>query len=188
MFDSDLLQHLSLMAILMVAIIAFVFWRGRRAAKSAEALQSMLDEHGVQPNADLRDESGEVALLWVEPENLFIYANRVTGTNRRIDAADVASVELLENGLAVRHGDSDFDSGGIGDDIADGIHGMLPAAVQNKVERLEIKLKTRTGGPPLGYSIPVVEREVSPMADDYVKLRNDMAALTSQWRQMYELA
>ena len=131
----------------------------------------------------------DMSLLGIkDPFNLFIYANCVTGTNRRIEASEVTSIEVLENGLAVRHEESSSGPRDIGDDIAEGVHGMLPAQVQNKVERLEIKLKTKTGGPPLGYSIPVIEQEVSPTSSDYVKLKNEMVNLASRWRQMYGIA
>ena len=93
MIDPDLIFSIGILVAGVLGVLGFMMWRGRQAWKSSQRLQAMLDEHGVQPNADLRDKGGEVALLWVEPESLFIYANCVTGTNRRIDADDVSRAE-----------------------------------------------------------------------------------------------
>ena len=163
-------------AVVFVIFVGIHIYNRLPSRDRGEDLQSILAKHGDAPSLVITSEANDVALCLDRSEQHLTYANALSGTFREIGFDEIASLEILENDVPVSHIDSAADPGLL-DQIAADINSILPDAVQHKIERLEILLRTKTGGPPHGYRIPVVETEVSSSSRRYQEFRSEIGDL-----------
>ena len=147
----------------------------------------MLDTIGATPDIVVQSNANDVALCWVDAGQYFVYLNALTGTNRKIARDEVHSLDVFEDGLTIRH-QANTMRADMGEELAEGVNRHLPGQFQDKVERLEINLKTKTGGPPMGYNIPVIEIETIKASKAYKQLRNELVDYVTHWRTQLGLA
>ncbi len=156
--------------------------------RNAAKLDNMISELDVEPDKIVRGDSGDLALCWVNSGKYFVYLNTISGTSRRIEKQDVHSIEVQENGLTIRHLLSAERKKGMGEEITESINDLLPGQVKDKIERLEVTLKTKDAKPPMGYSIPVVEFDTRPNSKNYISLRDETVATANDWRSALGLS
>ena len=155
--------------------------------KKVRSLDDMLAEIGTTPDTVIQSNAKDVALCWDTAGQYFVYLNALTGTNRQIQKDEVHALDVVEDGLTVRH-HANAMRGDMGEELAEGINRQLPGHLQDNVERLEINLKTKTGGPPMGYNIPVIEVETPKSSKAYKALRNELVGCVANWRTQLGLA
>lgn len=184
MFDLD--SPLLLVSIVVALALGAIIY-GRFFGGSKVTLEDMMSDIGVDPDAVLQSEADDVALCWVQAGEYFAYLNTLSGTKRKIGLDEIHALDVQENNLTIRHQVDALQKKDMAEEIADGINRHLPTQLQDKIERLEIVMKTKTGGPPMGYSIPIVESETSPSSREYKGLRNNVVEAVDNWRNQIGL-
>jgi len=184
MFDLD--SPLLLVSIVVALALGAIIY-GRFFGGSKVTLEDMMSDIGVVPDAVLQSEADDVALCWVQAGEYFVYLNTLSGTKRKIGLDEIHALDVQENNLTIRHQVDALQKKDMAEEIADGINRHLPTQLQDKIERLEIVMKTKTGGPPMGYSIPIVESETSPSSREYKGLRNNVVEAVDNWRNQIGL-
>ena len=172
-----------IVAILSVGIYKFIV--EKRAAK---AMDRMLDSLETAPDDLLLGETGDVAIGWVESGEHFVYLNTFSDSIRKIEKDEIQAIDVQENGLLIRHLILTGERKTMSEELASAANSLLPENVSDKIERLEIIVKTKQGGPPMGYNIPVVEHSRSSESSDYKMLRDTVVETTNRWREVSGLS